>query len=408
MKTFTLKQNLIKHKKYRCSRAKNLTPMELQERRKQEDLNVSVQDVEYKDLTSTTYKEDKEMEEFLGTVPSAYARFRLCENKKNPMSLPGFWPALFEYRGKLALSDIEAKIRAKDGWKTLASILTDAYLYHGVDAITFRKAAFIETEEGDIFNISDYRVPRSHCKVNTDAQMRLDQPRFDIIESQYCVTIALHPRFIALLPSPIYSKPQEHAEHIMISVQDNCEEEDDFGIKDLLEGNASSESLDEIFSQEFSQVSLEDPCLSPVFKKQKIEIQVPSSKIKLEEKVEDETYCPHCKVYKNSDKSKITRHIRLYCHKSPDLDALEASRRQKREHNRTVKKQEIDQEKSEKDVPKEVNPIVPVGGDCGCRGRQHLPDCLRLRGGAGRQGFRKNIIFSSAARRVYQSQLCPS
>ena len=388
MKTFANKQNMTVHKKFRCTMANNLTPVELEERRKQEGVKCRVEDIKKRELNSTTYTEDKEMEEFLASVPSSYARFRLCENIKNPMPLPNFWPVLFNYRGILALNRVEAKIRAKEGWKTLAAILTDAYLYHGVDSITFKKEAFVETEEGEIYNVSDYRVPRSHCIVNTGAQMRLDQPRFVVNETQYTVNIALHPQFIALLPYPIYSKSQEQKQEETICEQekDNFEVEDDFGIEDLFEDHTYSDSQDEIFSQEFSQVSLDDQCSSPVFKKQKLAFKPQCGAEKEEDNVIDETICPHCKVYKHKIKSMIEKHIRKSCPESPDIDALEASRRKKRANRKTCIKLEVIESAIKKDLPKEeqTHVTLPASGDCGCRGSQHLPECLRLRGGAGK------------------------
>ena len=95
--------------------AKGLTPIELQDRRQLADEEKMDPDIELKESISTTFTEDSELQEFTASVPSAYARFRLSENPRNPMPLPGFWPALFDYRGKMELSGVEGKIGAKDG-----------------------------------------------------------------------------------------------------------------------------------------------------------------------------------------------------------------------------------------------------------------------------------------------------
>ena len=80
------------------------------------------------------------MDEFISSHPSDYAKFRLCENKTNPQPCKGFWPVLFDYRGKSALSGVEASIGPKGGaYKVLASILSDAYTFYGVSSIKIKK-----------------------------------------------------------------------------------------------------------------------------------------------------------------------------------------------------------------------------------------------------------------------------
>ena len=84
----------------------------------------------------------------------------------------GFWPVLFDYRGKSTLSGVEASIGARnDAYKTLTSILSDAYTYYGVSSITIKKMAFVELENGDLYEITDYRVPSTHCTVKAGAEV---------------------------------------------------------------------------------------------------------------------------------------------------------------------------------------------------------------------------------------------
>ena len=180
-------------------------------------------DIEEKELNSTTYKVDQVMAPFLQTVPSAYTRFRICENPRNPQPLPGFWPPLFDYRGKKTLKGVEDHINARNAYKTLADILTDAYTYHNVDSIKVKKQAFVELQNGEIFEITDYRCPRSHCKVNEGVQVRLDQPRFRMTETDTDVTISLHESYVELLPRFAVTVPDD------VSEEEEEEEEDEDG-----------------------------------------------------------------------------------------------------------------------------------------------------------------------------------
>ena len=66
---------------------------------------------------SVTFSVDEEMEPFILAMTSSYAKFRISENPRNPMPIPGFWPALFDYRGKRSLKGIEQNIGAKNGAK---------------------------------------------------------------------------------------------------------------------------------------------------------------------------------------------------------------------------------------------------------------------------------------------------
>ena len=124
-KSFTLKRNLVKHKKHRCPKATGLTPIELQDRRNLALEEPIKEDKNNFELNSTTYTEDKEIEKFLDFIPDSYVKFRFCENPRNPMTLPGFWPLLFDYRGNISLAPIESKLGAKSSYKTLSTILTD-------------------------------------------------------------------------------------------------------------------------------------------------------------------------------------------------------------------------------------------------------------------------------------------
>jgi hypothetical protein len=397
--------------------AKGLTPIELEQRRlKQEgrrkeeaggDMKAESsetadwqrlvaeeeeddRDLAMKESFSTTFVEDRDIEEFTATIPSAYARFRMCENPRNPKPLSGFWPALLDYRGKAALKGVEENVGSKDGHKILASILTDGYVYHGVASITYKKTAFIETEEGNIYNVSDYRVPRSHCKIQKGAKLRLDQPRFKVEETDTEVTVSLHELYLALIPKPLVQGKRDllNVEATQEDTEMEVEEaeSEELGLEDMFDSQAEVE--EEMFSQGFSQVSLEDGGTdSPVFKRRKRTTEE-ATKVEYQpsQSVGPNT-CPLCKVYVGGQQDKIARHIRLSCPENPDVDALEAARRKKKaEKSKKIKceiKSELPEDKSETNEADDNRGAEPwSGGDCGCRGTQHSPtDCLRLRGG---------------------------
>ena len=337
------------------------------------------------------------MQNFLATVPSAYRRFRVSENPRNQQPLAGFWPVLFDYRGKSALANVEASIGTTDGYKILASILTDAHIYHGVDSITFKKTAFIQTEEEEIYDVSDYRVPRSHCTINEGAKVRLDQPRFTVDETEHEVTVSLHEKYLELIQClipPTYSGNPEDSENTDMEVDKmDLEETDDFGLEVMFGSQEELEDEELVFSQEFSQVSLEDTSditRSPAYKKVKLSTKTPDPEDKADLFAEHRNSCPFCGVYIGGKKGQLNRHILKSCPNNPEIDAIEAARRKKRadketlvkvEPNLTIKseltKKEDKKEASDYPVPSQWN-----GGDCGCRGTQHLPSCLRLCGGA--------------------------
>ena len=341
------------------------------------------------------------MEEFISSHPSDYAKFRLCENQQNPQPCKGFWPVLFDYRGKSTLSGVEASIGARGGaYKILASILSDAYTYYGVSSITVKKMAFVELKNGDIFEITDYRVPSTHCTVNPGAEVRLDQPKFTVREAEHLVTISLHDKYVELLPCfrPNALIPFDgQADEVL---DDNLEADafdDDLNMDTMFD---AEEEEDEIFSQVesiFSQVSLEEEgwAQSPDVKRIKLDLGEEKEQSQMEK-----NQCPHCKVYISGNLGQINRHIWKSCPESPDIDPLEAERRKKRLNKKLEIKQEIeDQFKSEiksepehKERGKTDQEGDWIGGDCGCRGTEHQPDvCLRLRGGAGHARLPRNI-----------------
>ena len=174
------KWDLAVHKKFHCSMVGDF---EREEFLAQGGSNSA------EEITSTTYRVDSEMEEFLESHPSAYAKYRLCENQRNPQPSRDFWPVLFDYRGTVGLAGLEATICTKQAYQRLASILSDAYTFHGVNSITYKKRAVVELSDGDVYDITRYRVPKTHCKMNEGAQVRLDQPRFNVIETGEEVTI---------------------------------------------------------------------------------------------------------------------------------------------------------------------------------------------------------------------------
>ena len=135
---FTLKKNLDRHKKFTCHKSATIDHLEASKRRNQsqENLLSNVADLEN---TSITYSEDSEMQEFISSHPSDYAKFRLCEDKRHPQSCPGFWPLLLDYRGKSALSGVETSIGVKNAYKTLGEISSDLYRFVQCD---IKKCAF--------------------------------------------------------------------------------------------------------------------------------------------------------------------------------------------------------------------------------------------------------------------------
>ena len=180
------------------------------------------------------------MAPFLDTVPSAYSRFRMCENPRNPQPLPGFRPCLFDYRGKETLKPVEDHNNARNAYKTLASILTDGYIYHNVDKITVKKQAFVQHQNGEIYEITNFRCLRSHCTLNEGARVRLDQPRFKTTETDSEVTISLHERYLELLPRYALTAPDEKGEK-----EEEKEEDEEKEEKEKEEGEEEMEVADE-------------------------------------------------------------------------------------------------------------------------------------------------------------------
>ena len=404
-KNFSRKFGLDTHKKFYCPKTKGIDHLTSSKRRDEAMPRLGYpqgrvptqQEIAQRESTSVTYREDKEMESFLLLIPSAYTRFRLCENPRNPQAVGGFWPALFDYRGQAALGEVVQSLNVEDTYKTLASILTDAYTYHNVTSISFKKTAFLETENGVFYDLSRYRVPRTHCNVNEGSTIRRDQPRFKIVEEEYEVRVSLHERFLELLPPPLpqgLSDVQGHDDDCELMEHEDEEEED-----------AVSLHLDEFFdeealSQQFdSQASIfedsPDILESPLNKR--VKLSTTSSQSTTEpattaapsaiESVEPKKMCHLCGVYVGGDKRNIAQHIRKSCPKNPDVDALEAARRQKKAEKlskkvqscskEVLKKEEGDNGGDEKgDVDCEGTKHVR-GGDCGCRGAEHGQECSR-------------------------------
>ena len=384
MTTFKLQRNLTAHKKFYCAKTKGLDHLVSSSR--QALGKPTDKDIEEKDLNSTTYKVDQEMAPFLETVPSAYSRFRMCENPRNPQPLPGFWPCLFDYRGKETLKPVEDHINARNAYKTLASILTDGYIYHNVDKITVKKQAFVE-QNGQIYEITNFRCPRSHCTINEGARVRLDQPRFKTTETDSEVTISLHERYLELLPRYALTAPDEKGEKEEEKEEDEeneDEEKEDEEKEDeeKEEGEEEMEVVDEenqsddtdeylgmssIFqpddeeeemSQELSQISLDD-CQgfssSPITKKRRItdsgkcdgqfvgsigsslagqvvgtietSLAVSCAPESSASAKHEEFGCKWCKLFVGKDVRDVNRHIQKSCPENPDIDALEAARR---------------------------------------------------------------------------------
>ena len=420
-KNFSRKFRLDTHKKFYCPKTKGIDHLTSSKRRDEalprpgypQGWVPTQQEIAKRESRSVTYREDKEMDSFLLSIPSAYTRFRLCENPRNPQAVAGFWPPLFDYRGQAALAEVVQSLNVDDAYKTLASILTDAYTYHNVTSISFKKIAFLETENGVFYDLSRYRVPRSHCTVNEGSKIRRDQPRFKIAEEEYEVRVSLHERFLELLPPPLpqcLSDGQGYDDDCELMEQEDEEEED-----------AASIHLDELFdeetlSQQFdSQASIfeDSPGVLESPPNKRMKLSTTSSQSTTEAAaappmtstttatgaatttaapssittVEPKKMCHLCGVYVGGDKRNIAQHIRKSCPKNPDVDALEAARRQKKAEKLSKKVQSCLKEVPKKeegdsggdengDGDCEVTRHVR-GGDCGCRGAEHGQECSR-------------------------------
>ena len=60
------------------------------------------------------------------------------------------------------------------------------------------------TEKGQIYQISNYRVPKPHCTINDGVKAPLDQLRFKVEENDHSVTVSLHKEYLKLLPNSIF------------------------------------------------------------------------------------------------------------------------------------------------------------------------------------------------------------
>ena len=396
-KGFKQKCHLVRHRKFICHKAATLDHLEASKRRNQSEENL-LGNVEVLESTSITYSEDSEMQEFISSHQSDYAKFRLCEDRRHPQTCPGFWPLLLDYRGKQAFSGVETSIGVKDAYKTLAAILSDGYSCYGIKSITFKKRAFVQLENNEIYDITSYRVPKTHCTVNPGAEVRLDQPKFVVVESDHEVTVSLHEKYIDLLPCfHISNLPtcQDQDDSVLEEHVEECDEDQHVELNMLYSDGESEE--EDVFSQQFSQVSIEeDVTQSPAVKKMKLSLskneQLPVIEQQVDEPPQGKHRCPHCKVYVSGSSGQITRHIRNSCPENPDLDPLEAERRKKKLSKKLGVKQEIDRHikcdikipdrcKSEKiDEDEDSEPTGWRGGDCGCRGADHQADCQRSSG----------------------------
>ena len=90
-----------------------------------------------------------------------------------------------------------------------------------------KKQAFVELQNGEIFEITDFRCPTTHCKVNEGARVRLDQPRFRMTETDTDVTLSLHERYMELLPRFAVTVPDDVREEEEEEGEDGEMEVDD-------------------------------------------------------------------------------------------------------------------------------------------------------------------------------------
>ena len=415
---FTLQRNLVAHRKFYCPKTKGLD--HLVSSRREALGEPSEKDLEEKELTSTTYKVDEEMAAFIETVPSAYARFRLCENPRNPQPLPGFWPALFDYRGKKTLESVEDHINVKSAYKSLGDILTDGYIYHNVDSITVKKVAFLQLQNGETYEITDYRCLSSHCKINEGARVRLDQPRFVMTETKTEITISLHEKYLKLLTrfpwgvsGTIEAEKKEEEEQQEDDEEGDMEvaDEEILGDTDEYTGMASmfQPDEDEEMSQELSQISLDDceGCFeSPNKKKRKmtdscqiggqsvgttrsfLASQVigsvgpslaascdPESSASAGHVAQEKFECQWCHLYVGDHIKDVNRHIQKSCPDNPDIDALEAARRRNSAWFKKMSLKKASHEAEPDPVKKEECKDDPDKEHCGCEGVDHQQGC---------------------------------
>ena len=89
-KGFTTKSRLTSHKKFYCPKTKGIDHLVSSKRQEKAMERPTEEEIYQKESSSMTYKEDQVMQFFLSSIPSAYARFRLCENPRNPHAVPGF------------------------------------------------------------------------------------------------------------------------------------------------------------------------------------------------------------------------------------------------------------------------------------------------------------------------------
>ena len=96
---FLQERSKNRHAKFYCTKSSNLDPIELNERRRMTIKRDPIKETEIHELekNSVTFSIDEEMEPFILATTSSYAKFRISENPRNPMPIPGFWPALFDY-----------------------------------------------------------------------------------------------------------------------------------------------------------------------------------------------------------------------------------------------------------------------------------------------------------------------
>ena len=287
-----------------------------------------------------------------------------------------------------------------DAYKNLASILRDAYTCYNVTSISFKKIAFLETENGVFYDLSGYRVPRTHCTLKEGARIRIDQPRFKIEEDEYEVRVALHDRYLELLPPPLLQGLSEGQGQS----DDGEPMEDDGGEDDDADIHLDEFFDEDILSQQFdSQASIyedsPDVIESPPKKRRKLSTPPPRATTTTTpptmataatETSVQRNVCHLCGVYVGGDKRNIEKHIRKSCPKNPDVDELEAARRQKRAEKQSKKLEAIPsvQEGHKKeegggdgdgdgDHGGSGGDDNQGGGDCGCRGAEHGQGCSR-------------------------------
>ena len=229
----------------------------------------------------------------------------ICEKLKTPHAINGFWPVLFDYKGKKELYEIQNEVCCVDGYSVLQSILMDGHNCYGINTISFSRSAFVRKDDV-LHSITSYRTPTSHSEI--PLVIRVDRPFYQVEVLKDTVNVSLHLTFLEILPTlPFVNENYpEKSEH-----EGNSLENDIGQVMQSLFSQASIEGENDL-CQSLSQVSLEDQErlsqeVEPESKKIKLDpVQPPPNMLpSLRYK---ELVCFQCGAKIKGGKSKLERH----------------------------------------------------------------------------------------------------